>query len=208
MFAELNRLTAFEAADTVRRNALPATADAYKPELPKDFQIPQGIEFAFKTDDPLMAQAKTLFHDIQTGKVSGQEAFSQMLGLYAGAQIADQQSIVAARNAEIGKLGATGTARINAIETFWKAFIGDDKMAGQLNARILTASDVAIHEKIITKLSGQGAANFSQQHREAENAPGAQPAEVVDKMNGAQRLDYVRQFDQSKMPAWRDPRTA
>ena len=207
LFTEFNRLTAFEAADKVRWNALPQSADAYKPELPKDFQIPQGVEFAFKTDDPLMAQAKTLFHDIQTGKVSGQEAFSKMLGLYAGALIADQQSINGARNAEIAKLGATGTSRINAIETFWKSFLGED-MGKQINARILTAADVAIHEQIITKLTNQGSATLSAAHRDVEQPQGVLPAEQVDRMSARERLDYARQFDQSKMPAWRDPRTA
>jgi hypothetical protein len=32
------------------------------------------------------------------------------------------------------------------------------------------------------------------------------PPEVVAKMTPAQRLDYARLFDQSTMPAWRDPR--
>jgi len=29
---------------------------------------------------------------------------------------------------------------------------------------------------------------------------------VVEKMTPAQRLDYARLFDQSTMPAWKDPR--
>jgi hypothetical protein len=32
------------------------------------------------------------------------------------------------------------------------------------------------------------------------------PPEVVAKMTPAQRLDYSRLFDQSQMPAWKDPR--
>jgi hypothetical protein len=31
-------------------------------------------------------------------------------------------------------------------------------------------------------------------------------AEEIARMTPAQRLDYSRLFDQSKMPAWRDPR--
>jgi hypothetical protein len=30
--------------------------------------------------------------------------------------------------------------------------------------------------------------------------------EQIAKMSPAQRLDYARRFDQSTMPAWRDPR--
>jgi hypothetical protein len=32
------------------------------------------------------------------------------------------------------------------------------------------------------------------------------PADVVAKMTPRERIDYCRKFDQSKMPAWRDPR--
>jgi hypothetical protein len=43
-------------------------------------------------------------------------------------------------------------------------------------------------------------------------APPQAPARVSDevraRMSDAARLDHVRQFDQSKMPAWRDPRGA
>jgi hypothetical protein len=45
----------------------------------------------------------------------------------------------------------------------------------------------------------------------ASAAPPA-PSRVTDeefaKMPARDRLDYVRQFDQSTMPAWRDPRAA
>ncbi len=40
--------------------------------------------------------------------------------------------------------------------------------------------------------------------KEQEAAQHAQPA---SKMSNAERLDRARQFDQKKMPAWRDPRT-
>jgi hypothetical protein len=36
--------------------------------------------------------------------------------------------------------------------------------------------------------------------------PGRASDEAFAKMSAAERLDHVRQFDQSKMPAWRDPR--
>jgi hypothetical protein len=32
------------------------------------------------------------------------------------------------------------------------------------------------------------------------------PPDVVAKMSPRERLDYARRFDQSKMPAWKDPR--
>jgi hypothetical protein len=37
-------------------------------------------------------------------------------------------------------------------------------------------------------------------------APGRVSDDAFAKMPARERLDYVRRFDQSKMPAWRDPR--
>jgi hypothetical protein len=37
-------------------------------------------------------------------------------------------------------------------------------------------------------------------------AAGRKSSDEIDKMTPAQRLDYVRGFDQAKMPEWRDPR--
>jgi hypothetical protein len=42
-----------------------------------------------------------------------------------------------------------------------------------------------------------------------DNKPaGVKSAEEIARMSSAERLDYARSFDQSKMPAWRDPRAA
>jgi len=40
---------------------------------------------------------------------------------------------------------------------------------------------------------------------EQERTP--KSAEEIARMSPAERIDYCRRFDQSKMPAWRDPRT-
>ena len=51
----------------------------------------------------------------------------------------------------------------------------------------------------------QRAAGQVQGWLDQQNATPA-PPEVVAKMTPAQRLDYARLFDQSRMPAWKDPR--
>jgi hypothetical protein len=51
----------------------------------------------------------------------------------------------------------------------------------------------------------QRAAGQVQAWLDQQNATPA-PPEVVAKMTPAQRLDYSRLFDQTKMPPWRDPR--
>lgn len=38
------------------------------------------------------------------------------------------------------------------------------------------------------------------------NTPIVKPRDEIDRMTPAQKLDYAGQFDQTKMPAWKDPR--
>lgn len=190
-----NQIIARDAAEQSRKLSLPEKPDAYKVELPADFKPPEGVEFKFNDADPLLAQARTMAHEMGIS----QEGFSKLLGLYAGSQIASQQAIANARNAEIAKLGTTGPARITALDTFFKAQLGEAE-GRQFMSRVLTASDVAIAEKLVAKITNQGVGNFRGTGREAPEAPGRKSAEEIAKMSPAQRLDYSRSFDQSKMP--------
>lgn len=200
--AHLNEIISRDAAETIRRNALPQTPDAYKIELPKEFTPPAGIEFKFNDGDPLLAQARAMAHEMGIG----QEGFSKLLGLYAGSQISTNQAVQTARNAEIAKLGATGPARIDALTTFFGAQLGEAE-GKQFMSRILTASDVGIAEKLVAKIAQSGG-GFTTRGREAPQHEGIIPNEQYAKLSAAEKLDYSRKFDQSKMPAWRDPRAA
>jgi hypothetical protein len=50
------------------------------------------------------------------------------------------------------------------------------------------------------------AANVVNQWLKSVEPTGPKSAAEIASMSPAQRLDYARQFDQTKMPAWRDPR--
>jgi hypothetical protein len=128
-----------------------------------------------------------------------------LLGIYAGAQVSTQQQIATARNAEIQKLGATGPARIDALTTFFRAYLGDAD-GNAMMARAFTAADVQRLEKLVSKVTGQGGAPFRGTGREPPQPDGRLSREQIERLTPAQRLDYSRQFDQTKMPAWRDPR--
>jgi hypothetical protein len=197
----LNTITARIAADESRRLTLPQKADDYKVELPADFKAPEGIKFEFKADDPLLAQARTLAHEMGIP----QEGFQKLLGLYAGSQVASQQAVTTARNAEIAKLGATGPARVDAVTTVFKAVLGEAE-GTQLASRMFTAADVQIAEKLVAKLTGQG--TFKNNMRDPPQTPGRVSDAEYKKMTPAQRLDYNQKFDQKSMPAWKDPRAA
>jgi hypothetical protein len=172
--------------------------------LPSDFKVPDGLpKFEFRADDPLLAQAKSIAH----AEGLSQEGFSRLLAIYAGTQVVSQQQVATARNAEVAKLGATGPARIDALNTYFTSQLGEAD-GKQFMSRIFTASDVQIAEKLLAKMQGTSSgANFKQGGREPPPVPGRASDEEVARMSPAQRLDYSRSFNQSTLPPWRDPRS-
>lgn len=158
LISRFNELSTKDAADAVRKSTLPQSADAYKIELPKDFTMPQGVEFAFDEKAPELAQARAMAH----AKGWTQQDFSEALGVFAAAKISEQATINTARQAEVAKLGATGPARVDAVSRWM-----DGNGLGVLKSTMVTAAQVQAWEAHITKLGSQGAASFSQQHRVA-----------------------------------------
>lgn len=191
--AHFNQILARDAAAQSKVLSLPQTADAYKAELPADFKAPEGVPFSFNEADPLLAQARTIAHELGIP----QEGFSKLLGLYAGAQVQTAQQVAAAKNAEVAKLGATGPARIDALDTFFKSYLGEAE-GKTLMSRMFTAGDVAVAEKLVAKISNQGGAQFRQTGREPPTQQGKVSEEQFAKMSAAERLDYSRRFDQSQ----------
>lgn len=160
---EFDRLSAAEAAENVRKGTLPQKADDYKIDLPADFKAPVGVEFKFEANDPILAQARELAH----AQGMTQDGFSKFLGLYAAAKVGEQAQINSAREAEIGKLGPTASARVDSVVQW---LTGMDATADKSDARALagmlvTAKHVEAFERIITRTATQGSASFSQSHR-------------------------------------------
>jgi hypothetical protein len=178
----------------VRRNTLPQNADAYELKNSPAFQVPQGMEFKLDTDNPLWAQAKSWAH--KNGL--SQEAFAEAIDIVAGRDVISHQQVKTARDAEIGKLGTTGPARVDAIETFYKGLLGADA-AKALMGRVFTAADVQLQEKIIAKFATQGHASFSTAGREPGGAQGRLSDDEYNKLTPGDKFNYARQFDQSKM---------
>lgn len=181
----INEHLAFKAAEDSKRLTLPADPTGYKAELPPDFVVPQGVEYKFNEADPLLAQAKALAHQMGIP----QEGFSRLLGLYAGAQVSTQQQIEAARAAEVAKLGPTGPARVDAASTFFKAHLGEAE-GKQLMSRMVTASDIAIAEKLMAKFASQGSGAFNSGHREADAGAKLTP-EQYEKLSYSERKEYA-----------------
>lgn len=191
MTAHFNEIIARDAAAQSKALSLPAAPDAYKVELPKDFTPPAGVDFKFNEADPLLSQARTLAHELGIP----QEGFSKLLGLYAGTQVASQQAIKTAHDAEVAKLGPTGPARVDAVTTVFKAVLGEAE-GKQLASRLFTAADVQVAEKLVAKLTGQG--TFKGTGREPPVQPGKVSEEEYGRMTPGQRWEYARSHDQSQ----------
>jgi hypothetical protein len=194
-FAEkINPILTAHAAETVRRNSLPQNPDAYQVGTSPAFKPPAGVEFKIDEADPLWPQAKAWAH--KNGL--SQEAFHEAIDLVAGRDVGTSARIIAARNAEIAKLGTTGPARIDAIERFYKGLYGNEADAKAEMSRVLTAADVTRHEKKIAKWATQGAAGFSQSHRVPGETAGKVSDEAYAKMSAGEKFNYTRQFDQTQ----------
>lgn len=185
----INEHVAYKAAQDSRRLTLPQTPEAYKVELPADFRPPEGMDYKFNDADPLLGQARSVMHDIDQGKLSGQEAFSKLLGLYAGAQVSSEQTIAQGRAAEVAKLGAAGTARVTAVNTWLDANGLSDMKSG-----MITAGHIAGFEKIMAKLQSQGGASFNTRGREVDD--GKISDVEYGKLTYTEKKQYASRFHQ------------
>lgn len=179
---DFNDLSAFKAESDVRKQSLPAAPDKYEIKLPEGFKPPEGMTFEFKADDPALAQARNLAHQ----KGWSQEDFSEALGIFASTKVAELQQTNAAREAEMGKLGATGPQRLDAIETWFKAKVGDKaNVLVQTLKAYPVAANVEALETVIRLFSSQGGTQFSQSGREGADEKGEIPG--YEGMSFAQR---------------------
>ncbi len=176
------------AAEQVRRAALPQKPEDYKVGTTAAFKPPEGVEFKIDEADPLWAQGRSW---AQKHGLS-QEAFSEAIDLVAGSRISDAATIKAARDAEIAKLGAAGTTRVTALNTFFDA-LGTP----ELKSMLVTAGIVQAAEKLVAKFSSQGAARFSAEHRDMQ-PQGKVSEDEWAKMTPRQKQEYAQRFDQSQ----------
>src|SRR5262249_4248805 len=105
-----------------RRATMPATPEAYEAKLPEGFKLPEGIAWEVDPADPLLAAARRGANS----RGMDQGGFSELLGLSAGAQAGSEAKINAARRAEIEKLGANGSMRVTALQTFFNGLVGTE----------------------------------------------------------------------------------
>jgi hypothetical protein len=196
-FAELNRLTASEAAEISRKASIPA-AESYQLKLPADYQLPAGTEWSFDGADPGLITAARQFAN-ESGM--SQDGFSKLLGIYAAARIAEDQKFAAAKAAEVTKLGVNAPTRVDAVKT-WLAAMTGDKAKSMLAVldHSPTAATVEAFEQLMRAFTSQGVSGSPGAARDASH--GREPAKLSDtdyaKLTFAEKAQYAAQFDQSR----------
>lgn len=173
----LKSLEEAKAALEAQKAGVPEKADGYKLELPKDFELPAGIELNDK--DPLYIAARDTAHKLGLT----QDAFSQLVATQAGVVAAQEAEAKAARAAELKALGENGVALVQGYTKEVAAVFGEDD--GQLLIRSMTdAASVKAVGRILEKVRGVTPFNAS------GRSGGAEPGKIegYENMNFRQRM--------------------
>jgi hypothetical protein len=165
--ADLAGMMDRQAQEDLKKATLPSAPEAYKAELPADLKLPGGVEYKFDQSNPSLVAARNWAH----AKGLSQDEFSQVLGIYASHE-AQQNAMLAERSRqEVAKAGVNAPARVDAVGRFITAEMGEAD-AAPIRATIVTDAHLRFYEKLMNKISNQGAASFSQSHRTAPEANG------------------------------------
>jgi hypothetical protein len=182
-----------KAAADLRKTQIPTSAADYQPSLPKDFVLPQGIEFKVDNSDPALQDLRNL----AMNRGWSQEDFSAALGIHAAREARQEAAFRTAAAAEIEKMGANATMRVTAIESFLRGHVGDE-LATPMRSMIVSEKIARGFERLMAKFSSQGAASFRQDGRAPHEGPGRVDEATFNKMSAGERLDYARQFPQEQ----------
>jgi hypothetical protein len=164
---ELGEMMTRQAADDLRKATLPAAPESYEAKLPADLKLPAGQTYTFNQNDPSLVAARNWAHS----KGLSQDEFSQVLGIYAS-HVAGEQAILAERSRqEILKAGVNAPQRMDAVGKWITGEMGEAD-AKPIRATIVTDAHLRFYEKMMQKISSQGAASFSQSHRAAPETNG------------------------------------
>jgi hypothetical protein len=164
---ELAGMMTRQAVEDQRRLTLPPAPEAYEAKLPVDLKLPGGQTYTFDQKDPSLIAARNLAHQ----KGWSQQDFSEALGIFAS-HISGQEAALAERSAaEVAKAGANAPQRVDAVGKWITGMVGEAD-GKQIRSLIVTDSMLRFMERVMTKVSSQGAASFSQSHRVApESSP-------------------------------------
>jgi len=147
-------LAKFKGDHDARLSQRPEKPDAYAADLPKDFQVPQGMEFKVDPADPLLQLGRQIAHE---AGLSQDEFTAKLVAPYAKHLLEQQRAAATAeaerRAAEVAKLGENASARLDTVTSWLKANLSGEE--GEALAGVITsAAAVQAVEKLITLAGG------------------------------------------------------
>ena len=198
--AEWAAAAAHKAEADLRAAQVPATAADYKIELPPDLVLPENTMVSLDPNDPIKGSALVAAQNWAAANKLSQEQFSQMLGLYAASSVNEAIDFNNRQRAEVAALGTAAPVRIDAITKWLSANFGDTA-ARPIISTLATRHHVEVFEKIISKLTNQGAGSFSQRGREVDT--GKVDDAAWDRMSYSEKKDYSARMSQQAGPGGR-----
>jgi hypothetical protein len=179
--AELAGMMDRQAQDDLRKATMPATPDDYKLELSSDTKLPGNVEYKFDASNPSMAALRNWAH----AKGFDQSTLSEMLTIYATHEAQQNAALAARSREEVAKAGVNAPQRVDAVTKWITGEMGNAD-AKPIVATIVTDAHLRFYEKMMQKVSSQGAASFSQSHRAA---PDTNPIPGYETMSFEQRRE-------------------
>jgi hypothetical protein len=151
-----------QAQEDLRKATIPPTAADYKLALPENFVAPGDVQFRFDEagNKATFDAAKAWAHS----RGLSQHDFSEMMGIYASHVAQQEAALAAISRAEIAKAGVNASQRVDAVAKWLTAEMGETD-AKPIRATICTDAHLRFYERMMQRISSQGAASFSQSHR-------------------------------------------
>jgi hypothetical protein len=193
--AEIRAAVTAKAETDSRRLTLPQNSNDYRLELPKDLQLPGDVKFEFAENDPIKKPAIDSVRAFALKSGLDQTQFSELLGIYAASQAHEIAKFNELAAVERQKLGAAGTARVDAVARWLRAQFGDARVRSTL-AALATEAQVSVFEGIIQKFVSQGSAPNNQNGRDADT--GKVDDATYNSWSPAQRINYARRGDPNR----------
>jgi hypothetical protein len=191
--SDIRQIMTETAAREARRATMPATAADYNLDLPADFKMPDGQSWHWNLSDPVLGPTIGLAKEFAHSVGLDQAAFSRMMALYASTQLHEGQLIAKARAAEVAKLGANAPIRVDAVNTFLRGHLGDDK-ARAITSGLHTAKQIEAFETLMQRFTNQGGGSYSGAHREVAKMTVSE--EAYAKMSYSEKKAYAEAASQ------------
>lgn len=184
---ELHGLMERKGLEDSRKLTLPGDPSKYALTLPKDFVVPQGIEYKIDEKSPAATLARQFAHDAGLS----QDQFSRMVAIHAAVEVQQVANLKTARDAEVSKLGATASQRITAAETFLRGNLGDD-LGKAMSGMMVTAKHVEGFERLMQKFGvSNGSTSYKSGGRGPDDAPGRMSDTEWNSMSYSQQKEYA-----------------